>query len=298
LRVSFRWDIILFISFIIAIVLTLNQPNIAAILTYASKFGSGELSSGWPHFWLLFISVLASFAVGAGILLERPEYSAYHSIAFWLVIIGIAIEACCTIFLFVFDEGISAAQRDPIAAQQGRIIELDGKTAVAEADAAKANKETAMINERAAQLQGALELENKKQQGRTLTREQIKTFADHVRGKVSKVYIVSRRDLESIMFDAQIATMFREANVPIGIGGTFDGGFPFQGVRVASKTFTDLQSFVSDPIVGAFFAIGIMPDGGAPQGVVDLPNDGPVIFVGEKPLDLGLPFPLPAIPAK
>jgi hypothetical protein len=155
-----------------------------------------------------------------------------------------------------------------------------------------------MINERAAQLRGALELENKKQQGRTLTKEQIKTFADHVPGKVSKVYIVSRRDLESIMFDAQIATMFREANVPIGIGGTFDGGFPFQGVRVASKTFTDLQSFVSDPIVGAFFAIGIMPDGGAPQGVVDLPNDGPVVFVGEKPLDLGLPFPLPAIPAK
>jgi hypothetical protein len=86
--------------------------------------------------------VLASFTVGAGILLERPEYSAYHSIAFWLVIVGIAIEACCTIFLFVFDEGISAAQRDTIAAQQGRIIELDGKTAVAEADAAKANKET------------------------------------------------------------------------------------------------------------------------------------------------------------
>jgi hypothetical protein len=297
LRVSFRWDIILFISCIIAIVLTLSQPNIAAILTYASKFGSGELPSGWPHFWLLFISVLASFTVGAGILLERPEYSAYHSIAFWLVIIGIAIEACCTIFLFVFDEGISAAQRDTIAAQQGRIIELDGKTAVAEADAAKANRETALINERAAQLQAALELENKKQQGRTLTREQIKTFADHVRGKVSKVYIVPRRDLESIMFDAQIATMFREANVPIGTAGTYDG-FPFPGVRVASKTFTDLQSFVSDPIVGAFFAIGIRPDGGAPPGPVELPDDGPVVFVGEKPLDLGLPFPLPAIPAR
>jgi hypothetical protein len=68
--------------------------------------------------------VLASFTVGAGILLERPEYSAYHEIALWLVIVGIAIEACCTIFLFVFDEGISSAQ-------QSKIVDLESKLEVA-----------------------------------------------------------------------------------------------------------------------------------------------------------------------
>lgn len=207
-----------------------------------------------------------------------------------LLIVGIAGE--------LLGEGKIASIGDQISGFLNvKAGEANSRAAAAESDAAKANKETAMINERAAQLQAALELENKKQQGRTLTRQQIKTFADHVRGKVSKVYIVPGRDLESIMFDAQIATMFREANVPIGISGTYDG-FPFPGVRVASKTFTDLQSFLSDPIVGAFFAIGIMPNGGAPPGPVDLPDDGPVVFVGEKPLDLGLPFPLPAIPAK
>ena len=122
LRVSFRYDIMLFISCIIAIILTVNQPSIAAILTYASKFDSGELPSGWPHLWLLFTSVLASFAVGAGIIFERPSYPpSIHSIAFWLVIGGIAIEALCTIFLFVFDEGIKNAQQSKIIALETRL---------------------------------------------------------------------------------------------------------------------------------------------------------------------------------
>jgi hypothetical protein len=116
LRFSFKYDIIFLTSCIIAIILTLSQPVIAVIWTYFSKFDSGELAPGWPHFSLLSISVLASFAVGAGIIFERPTYPAsVHRIAFWLVIGGIAIEALCTIFLFVFDEGISAAQQSKIS---------------------------------------------------------------------------------------------------------------------------------------------------------------------------------------
>ena len=92
--------------------LTIVHEIIAAILTYLSKWDSGELPPFWPHFWLLSFSVLASFAVGIGILFERPKHSdSVHRIAFWLVMGGIAIEACCTIFLFVFDEGISSAQQ-------------------------------------------------------------------------------------------------------------------------------------------------------------------------------------------
>jgi hypothetical protein len=64
---------------------------------------------------LLSISVLSSIAVGVGIILERPKYSpAVHKVAFWLVVVGIGFEAVCTIFLFVFDEGISNAQQDKI----------------------------------------------------------------------------------------------------------------------------------------------------------------------------------------
>lgn len=123
LRLSSKKDVILLISCIIAIIVTINHPVIAAIWAYFRKFDSGELAPGWPHFWLLSISVLASFAVGAGIIFERPKYPpSVHRIAFWLVIGGIAIEALCTIFLFVFDEGISSAQKETIISLEKRLV--------------------------------------------------------------------------------------------------------------------------------------------------------------------------------
>ncbi len=82
------------------------------MLTYVSAFISGGLEPFWPHFWLLSVSVLSSFAVAGGILLEKPKYSpSVHKIANWLVVGGVAIEAACTIALFVFDEGISQKQQ-------------------------------------------------------------------------------------------------------------------------------------------------------------------------------------------
>lgn len=91
------------------------------MFTSASKFFSGELDPFWPHVVLLSVAVLASIAVGAGIIFERPKYSAaVHRIAFWLVVSGIAIEAVCTIFLFVFDEGISQAQQNKIISLSAR----------------------------------------------------------------------------------------------------------------------------------------------------------------------------------
>jgi hypothetical protein len=87
------------------------------MLTYVSRFWSGGFEPFWPHFVLLTLSVLASIAVGAGIIFERPKYSAaVHRVAFWLVVGGIVIEAACTIFLFVFDEGISTSQQSKIVA--------------------------------------------------------------------------------------------------------------------------------------------------------------------------------------
>jgi hypothetical protein len=75
----------------------------------------------WPHVILLSVSVLASFAVGAGIILESPEYPSLHRIATRLVIVGVVVEAACTIFLFVFDEGISNAQQEKIITLEKRL---------------------------------------------------------------------------------------------------------------------------------------------------------------------------------
>jgi hypothetical protein len=95
----------------------------AATLAYFRNFFSGGVDPGWPHGILLSITVLASFAVAAGILLERPKYSeSVHRIATWLVLCGVAVEAFCTIVLFVFDEGISNAQQDKIIALEKRLL--------------------------------------------------------------------------------------------------------------------------------------------------------------------------------
>ena len=98
----------------------------AAMLTYLSNFFSGQVDSLWPHVVLLTGSVLASFAVGGGIIFESPKYSErVHRIATKLVIAGVVVEAVCTIVLFVFDEGISSKQQSTIEAQQEKIIALE-----------------------------------------------------------------------------------------------------------------------------------------------------------------------------
>lgn len=85
------------------------------MLTYVSRFILGGMEPFWPHVFLLSLSVVASLAVGAGIIFERPKYPpSVHRVAFWLVVGGVIIEAICTIFLFVFDEGISNAQQSKI----------------------------------------------------------------------------------------------------------------------------------------------------------------------------------------
>ena len=92
------------------------------MLTYLSSFFSGDADPTWPHVILLSVTVLASFAVAAGIIFESPKYSeSIHRAATRLVIGGVAVEAVCTIFLFVFDEGISNAQQSKIIALETQI---------------------------------------------------------------------------------------------------------------------------------------------------------------------------------
>jgi hypothetical protein len=92
------------------------------MLTYLSDFPSGTADPFWPHVILLSVSVVASFAVGAGIIFEAPKYSEFvHRVAIGLIIAGVVIEAACTIFLFVFDEGISSAQQSKIIALETKL---------------------------------------------------------------------------------------------------------------------------------------------------------------------------------
>jgi hypothetical protein len=51
------------------------------------------------------------------------------SVATILVVMGVAVEAAFTIVLFVFDEGISAAQKSTIEAEQSKIIALEKQIA-------------------------------------------------------------------------------------------------------------------------------------------------------------------------
>jgi hypothetical protein len=113
---------------------------------YVSRFISGDFEPFWPHAILLSSSVLASIAVGAGILFERPEYSSsVHKIAFWLIVVGIAVEAVCTIFLFVFDEGISSAQQSKIISLENR---LAGRSLTAEQQEALKRRMTPFAKQR------------------------------------------------------------------------------------------------------------------------------------------------------
>jgi hypothetical protein len=103
-----------FASFVSANPPTTSQLNIAAMLTYVSRFWSGGFEPFWPHVLLLSLSVLASFGVGAGIIFENPKYSAaVHRVAFWLVVAGVVVEAICTIFCsFSTKESVMPSNRE------------------------------------------------------------------------------------------------------------------------------------------------------------------------------------------
>src|SRR5271155_4139429 len=84
--------------------------------------------ASWVHWNLLLGDVLATIAVGWGILLEHgpPET---RKIADRLVFYGIVAETLCSLALFSFDEGISSAQQRISSAQQSKIIALETKLA-------------------------------------------------------------------------------------------------------------------------------------------------------------------------
>ena len=114
------------VSFIIAITDATVHTMIAAPYAYLSTVWSGSENSLWPHLALVPASALAGIAVGFGIVLERPKYTArVHRVAFWLVVGGVVFEFVCTISLFVVDERISAAQQSTIVRLESQNIDLE-----------------------------------------------------------------------------------------------------------------------------------------------------------------------------
>jgi hypothetical protein len=89
--------------------------------SYISTFFSGSIDPFWPHFILLGGAIIGGSAVGFGIIMESEKWS----LATIVVVIGVVTEAIFTILLFLFDEGISSAQKSTIEAQRSKIIVLE-----------------------------------------------------------------------------------------------------------------------------------------------------------------------------
>ena len=81
------------------------------------------------HVYLLAGDVLATWAVGAGIIWQSDALTVRHKMALKLVFWGVVIETLCSLALFTFDEGISHAQQSTIEVQQSKIARLEAGVA-------------------------------------------------------------------------------------------------------------------------------------------------------------------------
>jgi hypothetical protein len=78
---------------------------------------SGELDPTVPQLILIGGSIAGGALVGLGVILEAHKIFSLPTLS---VIIGVVLEAACTLLLFEFDEGISRAQQSKIVAMQAR----------------------------------------------------------------------------------------------------------------------------------------------------------------------------------
>jgi hypothetical protein len=108
--------------FTIVVSATSNHAIAAPLYKYFDSFFSGGVDPIWPHRVLIGASILASIAVGIGIIKEAKKF---WSLTTLLVSFGVAIEAICTLLLFGFDEGVSGVQQSRIDAQNAEIIVLE-----------------------------------------------------------------------------------------------------------------------------------------------------------------------------
>jgi hypothetical protein len=85
--------------------------------TFFVEFTSGELTLSFWHPFLLFTAVFGDVLVAVGVIIESwPPKDTKAKIGLGSVFFGVIISAAFTLFLFVFDEGISGALQSKIIA--------------------------------------------------------------------------------------------------------------------------------------------------------------------------------------
>jgi hypothetical protein len=94
--------------------------------SFFSEFASGSLHSPFWHPFLLFTALFGDVLVAAGVIIESwPPKDIKAKVGLGFVFFGVIISAGFTLFLFVFDEGISGAQQEKIfALEQPRNIDF------------------------------------------------------------------------------------------------------------------------------------------------------------------------------
>jgi len=164
-------------------------------------FVTDQIAS-WVHWNLLLGDVLATVAVGWGIIFEHGPTET-RKVADRLVIWGIVAETLFSVSLFTFDEGISSAQKSRIEAQQAvigeqqiKIITLEGQTAIAVADAGRANERAGRLEKEAADARLQLA---KLTAPRTIRPEQANALIEKLRPYAGKKFwIITQTTKDSI----------------------------------------------------------------------------------------------------
>jgi hypothetical protein len=208
------------------------------------------------HVYLLAGDVLATWAVGAGILWEGEAITVSHDVAKRLVLWGVILETLCSIALFAFDEGISHGQQVVIEEQKDKIIALETKLAP-----------------------------------RTLTSQQQQEIAEYLTPHANGTRInlsVYPSDAEGQRFALQIGSVLQAAGFNVfGLLTNADPGPLIQGVQVRPQ---DGSWHVAGLLVVALHTHGVAVR--LDPAAIPTPNDSPAQFgaglislwVGVKPL--------------
>jgi hypothetical protein len=144
---------------------------------------------------------------------------------------------------------------------------------------AEANKIAAMANERAVELQIALDKERHKRLGRALTKEQWDVLQT-LRGKVSKVVIICDRDVEALYFSGQLTTALRDAGIQIEMRPPEPSNI-WTGVQVwlGAGWQGDAREH---PLIKSFMEIGLFGGSGFFSEIPGISPDAPLLLIGRK----------------
>ena len=224
---------------------------ITTINNFIVDFASGRLHESSTHWALIGVIAAAEVSLGIGIWIESPKSKSLREwLGVGLVLVGCVVSALFTVFLLIFDEGISRGQRATIWEQQSKIIALEARIAP-----------------------------------RVLSKLQYDAIGT-LRGKVRAVSVLSSPDVEPAMFSSQLEAALDDAGIAVNPilapAGTLWVGtqicLPDNETKESSlwEVFSSVVELEPKPCSFDDPSLSI------PKGV---PKDVPLIIVGER-----LPF--------